>query len=161
MTDYQIQGSTRRCCKTGRELKPGERFHSALLDEKGTFSRLDYSPEGWEGPPPGAFSHWQGKLPKGDKPRRPPIDDDLLVECLTRLEGEKDSSRANFRFVLALLLLRRKRLRLDETRQVDGREVLALRDMKGGAKHEVIDPKLGDGELEVVQDEVFRVLGWD
>ena len=105
MTDYQIQGSTRRCAKTGRDLKPGERFHSALLDEKGAFSRLDYSLEGWEGPPPGAFSHWQGKLPKGDKPRRPPIDDDLLVECLSRLEGDKDPARANFRFVLALLLL--------------------------------------------------------
>ena len=161
MTEYQIQGSTRRCARTGRGLEPGERFHSVLVDEGGAFSRLDYSLEGWQGPPPGAFSHWQGRLPKGDKPRRPPIDDDLLVDCLSRLENDKEPARVSFRFVLALLLLRRKRLRLDDSRNEDGQEVLLLRDMKGGAKHRVIDPRLGDGELEAVQDEVFRVLGWD
>ena len=43
MTDYQIQASSRRCAATGREIRPGEAYYSALLDEGGAFVRRDYS----------------------------------------------------------------------------------------------------------------------
>ena len=62
MTEYQIQSSTRRCARTGREISPGERYYSVLIDEGGAFARQDYSLEGWKGPPEGAFSHWLGRL---------------------------------------------------------------------------------------------------
>lgn len=161
MTDYQIQSNTRRCASTGREIRPGERYYSVLVDEGGSLSRRDYSLEGWKGAPQGAFSHWLGRLSVDNKPRKPAIDDDLLVECLTRLEGEQAPDRVSFRYVLALLLMRRKRFRVDEVVKRDGGEVLLMRDLRGGARHEVADPGLDDGELETVQDEVFRVLGWD
>src|SRR5262249_49470434 len=111
MTDYHIHNSTRRCAISGRELKPGERYYSVLLDEGGTFTRKDYSPEAWQGPPEGAFSFWQGRLPTGSSPRRLVIDDELLMECFHRLEGELEPNEVSFRFVLALLLMRRRRLK--------------------------------------------------
>ena len=52
MIDYQIQPSTRRCCVSGRELRPGERCFTVLLDQGGRFVRRDYAPESWAGPPP-------------------------------------------------------------------------------------------------------------
>jgi hypothetical protein len=160
MTDYQIQASTRRCAVTGLELKPGERYYSVLIDDGATLTRKDYSLQAWQGPPEGAFSFWQGRLPAGTAPRRPPIDDDILLECFARLEGELEPGKVSFRYVLALLLVRRKRLRLEDVRQEDGQEVLSLRDARTGARHQVIDPGLPDDELEAVQDEVFQLLGW-
>jgi len=56
MTDYQIQPNTRRCLITGRELRPGERYYSALLEEGDRFVRQDFSAEAWQGAPAGAFS---------------------------------------------------------------------------------------------------------
>src|SRR5262245_26427783 len=100
MTDYQIQSSTRRCTLTGRELKPGERYYSVLLDQGTTFARKDYSQEAWQGPPEGAFSFWQSRVSSSKAPRRPPIDDELLAECFNRLDGELDPGRLSFRFVL-------------------------------------------------------------
>ena len=38
---------------------------------------------------------------------------------------------------------------------------LVLRDGKTGARHEVLDPRLDDAEAASVQEEVFRVLGWE
>jgi hypothetical protein len=38
---------------------------------------------------------------------------------------------------------------------------MLLRDSKSGSRHEVPDPRLTDAEMSSVQDEVFRVLGWD
>ena len=50
MTPYQIQGPARQCAATGRELRPGERFYSVLLDEAGQFVRKDYAADAWPGP---------------------------------------------------------------------------------------------------------------
>ena len=63
MTDYQIQPNTRRCAITGRELRPGERFYTALLEVGNKFVRQDYCAESWTGLPEGAFSFWSGSVP--------------------------------------------------------------------------------------------------
>src|SRR5262249_35705723 len=85
MTDYQIQARSRRCVATGRELVPGERYFSVLLDEGDSFVRQDFSLEAWQGPPEKTFSFWQGRLPSGGAPKRPAIDDELLLDCFARL----------------------------------------------------------------------------
>jgi hypothetical protein len=160
MTDYQIQPHTRRCTATGRELRPGETFYSVLRDEGGKFVRQDYAAEAWQGPPPGAFSFWQGRLPAGSAARRhQPIDDDLLTDCFTRLEGETEPGRVNFRYVLALLLMRRRRFRFEEASQEGGKEILRLRCTRTGARYEVVNPGLTDEEMDAVQEDVFQALG--
>jgi hypothetical protein len=161
MTEYQIQPNTRRCAASGRELKPGERYYSVLLDEGGAFVRKDYAAEAWSGPPEDAFSFWAGRVPADGGRKRPPIDDDLLLDCFQRLEGRADSAGENFRYVLGLLLMRRKRLRFDEARNEDGREWLILRCARTGARYEVADPRLTDEEMTAVQDDVFQALGWE
>ncbi|HVS35560.1 MAG TPA: hypothetical protein VMS17_08260 [Gemmataceae bacterium] len=161
MTEYQIQPNTRRCALSGRELQPGERYFSVLRDEGGKFVRMDYAAEAWQGPPADAFSFWSGRVPAAGARKRPPIDDDMLLDCLQRLEGRTDPAGENFRYVLALLLMRRKRLKFEEARHEDGREILVLRCGRTGARHEVADPHLGDEEMATVQDDVFQALGWE
>jgi hypothetical protein len=161
MIDYQIQPNTRRCFLTGRELKPGEKYFSVLLDEAGQFVRHDYSADVWQGPPDGAFSFWAGKVPASDGSKRPRIDDEMLLECFSRLEGQDDPSRVNFRYVVSLLLMRRKRLKFAAAWTEDDREVLQLRDARTGAEHEVVNPGLTDEEMASVQEEVLKVLGWE
>jgi hypothetical protein len=161
MIDYQIQANTRRCAASGRELRPGERIYSVLLDEGGAFVRKDYGSETWQGPPPGAFSFWAGRVPPPEGNRRPRIDDDLLLDCFQRLEGQTDPGRVNFRYIVALLLLRRKRLRFEEVRVVGERECLYLRCPRTGNAYQVENPRLTDEEMAAVQEEVFKVLGWD
>ena len=160
LTDYQIQPNSRRCFVSGRELKPGEAFYSVLLEEAGRFLRREYSREAWQGPPEGAFSFWMGKVPTRAQDRRPPVDDDMLLDCFARLEGQTEPARVNFRYVLALLLLRRKRLKFEDARTDGPREVLRLRSPQTRVVHEVVNPALTEEEMQAVQDEVFKVLGW-
>jgi hypothetical protein len=161
MTEYQIQPHTRRCAATGRELRPGEKFYTALLEEGDRFLRKDYSSEAWQGSPPGAFSFWSGRVPPPEDAKRPRIDDDLLAECFSRLEGEAEPAKVNFRFVAGLLLMRRKRFKFEEALTVSGREILTLRCVRTGARHEVVNPRLTEEQMAEVQGEVFRVLGWE
>jgi hypothetical protein len=161
MIDYQIQPNTRRCFLTNRELRPGEKFYSVLLDENGQLVRHDYSVEAWQGPPDGAFSFWAGKVPAPDQSKRPRIDDDMLFECFNRLEGQTDPGRINFRYVVALLLMRRKRLKFAGALTEHGREVLHLRDAPSGTEYDVVNPGLTDDEMASVQEDVLNVLGWE
>jgi hypothetical protein len=161
MTDYEIQGPTRVCAATGRELKPGERYHAALTEQAGKLVRIDYAAEAWPGPPASAIAHWEGRVPEADKPRKPVINDEILFDCFNRLKDSSEADARNFRYVAALLLMRRKRFRFEDvTRDEAGSDVLLLKDAKGGAIHQVVDPRLTDDQTTAVQAEVFRVLGW-
>jgi hypothetical protein len=134
MTDYQIQPHTRRCVTTGRDLQPGERYYTALLEEGDRFVRQDFSSQAWQGPPAGAFSFWSGRVPRPDETVKPRFDDDALEECFQRLEGQDEPGRVNFRYVVALLLIRRKRFRFEQTqdrRKTPGPEPAAHRRADG------------------------------
>ncbi len=163
MTEYDIQGPTRICSATGRELKPGDRFFAVLAEAGGKLVRTDYSAEAWTGAPASAVAYWAGKVPAvGHKPRKPVVNDDLLLDCFDRLKDTADPDGLNFRYVAALLLMRRKRFKFeDAARDESGRDVLILRDARGGAVHHVVDPRLTDDQIASVQTEVFRVLGWE
>jgi len=161
MTEYQIQAPTRRCASSGRELRPGERFFTVLIDEGGRFIRQDYSAEAWQGPPAGTFSFWAGRVPAHDEKARPRIDDDLLLDCLQRLEGQDDPSRVSFRYVVALLLMRRKRLKFEEARAEGEHELLILRCPRSRQQFQVVNPRLTEEAMASVQEEVFKVLGWE
>ena len=159
MTDYQIQAPTRHCSATGRPLRTGEKYFTVLLDEQGKFVRKDFSAEAWQGPPEQAFSFWTARV--SDQQRRLQIDDELLVDCFQRLESETESSRINFRYVVALLLMRRKRFRFEEVKTENDTEILCLRCAKTRTVHEVLNPRLTEEEITQVQEEVFKVLGWE
>jgi hypothetical protein len=161
MNEYQIQPSTRHCAVTGRELQPGEKCFTVLLDDGGTLVRRDYSADAWQGPPEGAFSFWAGRVANPEVRRKAVIDDDLLLDCFRRLDGEADPGRVRFRYVVALLLMRRRRLKFEEARREGRQEVLVLRCMRTGTRHPVVNPGLTEEEMAVVQDEVFRALGWE
>ena len=161
MTEYQIQATSRRCAATGRELRPGEKFYSVLLDQGGQFIRQDFATEAWHGPPAGAFSFWLSRVPAHEQDWKPPIDDEMLFDCFQRLEGETEPGRVNFRYVVGLLLMRRKRLKFEEARVENEHEFLRLRCMKTKAVYDVVNPRLTEAEMSAVQEEVFKVLGWE
>src|SRR5262249_6688194 len=138
----------------------GDKCYSVLLEQGGKFLRQDYSSEAWQGPPHGSFSFWAGRIPAGEENKRPPIDEESLLDCLQRLEGEGEPARVRFRFVVALLLMRRKRLRFEEARTDGDQEILLLRCVRTRNTYRVLNPRLTEEEMAAVQEEVFKVLGW-
>ncbi|MFN4257965.1 MAG: hypothetical protein ACK4RK_01610 [Gemmataceae bacterium] len=161
MNDYQIQTNTRRCAATGRELGIGEKVYSVLLQEEGKLIRKDYGSDAWHGPPPHALGFWITKVRDTDSKSRPTIDDELLLDCFRRLEGQNDAERVQFRYIVALLLMRRKRLKFEEIQTEGDQEFLCLRCPRARTVYRVLNPRLTEEQMTEVQDEVFRVLGWE
>jgi len=161
MDEYQIQPNTRQCCITGRILEPGEKYHSVLIEEQGRLVRRDFSEAAWQGPSPEIFGYWSGRVPDKEDARKIRKDDDLLLDCLVRLENATDPKQLNFRYVVALLLLRSKRLHFEDAHKENGLEFLRLRNPKTGDRFEVCDRQLSETEIEAVREEVFQVIGWE
>ncbi|MEZ6138949.1 MAG: hypothetical protein R3B84_00115 [Zavarzinella sp.] len=161
MLTYEIHGPARQCTLTGQELHPGDKCYSALFEEHGKFVRKDFARSAWETPPPGAIAWWQSTVPNGQKPKKLTINDNLLLECFQHLEKATEDRRLNFRFVVTLLLVRRKILRLDDSFRRDGKDFLLVRNLKTNQVHEVLDPQMTDEDIEAVQEEIFQILEWE
>lgn len=160
MIEYDIAAPGRICTATGRELKPGEPFFAVLVEEAGKFVRKDYAADAWPGAPEQYVAFWTGKVPPTDRPRKPTFNDDLLMEWFQHLAGSSEANRQNIRYVVALLLMRRKRLKFEDVKRQNQTDLLVLRDARTGTRHEIADPRLTEDEIVAVQDEVFQALGW-
>jgi hypothetical protein len=160
MLEYEVAPLTRLCSVTNRELQAGEAFFAALIDENGKFVRKDFAADAWNGAPPGAIAYWTGKVPTSERSRKPTFNDELLMEWFQHLAGNPEPSRMNFRYVIALLLMRRKRLKFEDVKKTNGPELLIVRDARNGTRYELPDPRLSEEEITTVQEEVFQALGW-
>jgi len=159
MSDYALPRPAQQCALSGKELRPGDRFIGVLAEEAGKFVRKDYAADAWQGTPAGAVAHWMGRIPAMGAAKKPTLDDGRLFDCFDHLAGATDPEKLNFRYVTALLLMRRKKLQFADARKnPQGSDLLILRDTRNGAMIEVIDPKLGEAEATAVQEEVLRVL---
>jgi len=56
--------------------------------------------------------------------------------------------------------MRRKRLKFEEAKVADEQETLWLCCSRTGTQHQVFNPRLSEEEMATVQEEVFKVLGW-
>lgn len=123
--EAEIERCTRHCATSGRELTPGEEIFSALAPERGKLRRHDYSATAWTGPPKGAVAWWKSRIPLRETKRPHLTPNDALLEVFRNLEHEAEQQE--LRYVLALLLVRRRVFRQEELRRnPDGSETLVL-----------------------------------
>ena len=158
---WQIESLTGRCAVTGHLLAEGEEFYTVLLEDGESFRRVDYSLDAWQGPPQGAFSHFRTRVPVKEKRKRLLVDDEILVHFFLRLADQSEPHRLQFRFVLALILLRKRLLRYDETIMEDGRQVWRMTLTLDKTAHQVVNPHLTDDQIEGVSSQLSAILHGD
>lgn len=136
MVDYEIQRCSRRCVVTERELKDGETCYSVLVPEGSAVVRRDISREAWSGPPENAIGWWQTTIVDPNAGRLQWAPGDVMLHYFERLLA--DPAAADARYVLALLLVRRRVLRVEGTETSEtGQEVLQLYCSKNETQYRV------------------------
>jgi hypothetical protein len=123
--DYEVQNFTRHCTVTGREFAPGEWYYSALVAEGAELKRYDYSIEAWQGPPAEAIGHWKSQVPGKSSHQKHWAPNDVILQFFDELSQQSD--KQDIRYVLTLLLIRRRVFRLeDQQRDQQGMELLTV-----------------------------------
>ncbi len=155
---YPLASSHRVCARTGKVLQPGEKHMVVLRNKDESLAREEVSMEAWAEPDQDAFAWWQTNVPDRQASARLIIDDGLVYDCFTRLESEEDAVKVNFRYVLALWLLRKRKLKFEDVRKDQGHEWLMLREARNKKLHRVLDPHLNEEAIGQVQQEVEAML---
>jgi len=155
--DYEVQRCSRHCAVTGRELVAGEEFFSALICEGVDVVRKDYSKEAWSEPPEGAVGWWKSQIPGPDAKRIHWAPNDVMLHFFEQLEAQPD--REDMRYVLALLLIRRRVMRLEEEEHdAEGREVLVLYCPRREATYQVPVVVPDEARIQQIQEELAKLL---
>lgn len=113
MIEQEVQRFSRRCAATGRQLQPGESYYSVLVEQGGIWQRLDYAADAWPGPPEGALAWWKSRIAERGARRPHWAPNDVLLSFFDELAEQPQHQ--DLRYVLALLLVRRRVMRLVET----------------------------------------------
>lgn len=166
-SSYPVSRSTGRCAATGREFAPGEAMMATLVEVDGRedLHRVDFSAAAWaEGSRPGPgmtlFASWRATYQPGDAKKKLLLGDDELLDLFEQLSASDQARQRAFRYVLALLLVRRRVL-IYEGQQPG---VMRVREKRLAAETpapivDVVDPGLDDETTAAVIEQLGEVIG--
>lgn len=153
------------CAASGRTLVPGDRTVAVVVEdpETGALKRRDYGETEWDAGtrPTHLFCFWRRVVPESGAKPTPFIDDEELValfEGLAEAEGER---QRGLRFILALLLVRKRLYRHVGTDDRRGERVMLLRRRGAGRDEpsiEVADPGLDAGTVAAATEQLGLAL---
>jgi hypothetical protein len=155
--DWEIKSRAHQCSRTGREFAEGEFFYTILVREGEGFLREDMSEEAWnernENIQP--FSFWRSKYEPPAPPPAEPLPRDDAEGLLRRLIQENDPTYSNVRYILALMLERKRVIRPLESSDDD---MLVYEHLATGETFVLANPKLSFERIPEVQREVSALL---
>ena len=157
MIDFEVQRCTRHCAKSERALEPGEEFYSVLVSEGAEVVRYDYNKDGWDGPPDECLGWWKSRMPKPNQRRLNWAPNDVMLDLLERYEDQAENQ--DLRYVLALLLIRRRVVRWEETEHdSSGSEQMVLYCPKTEVTYRVQSVTPNEQRTEEIQQELVKLL---
>jgi hypothetical protein len=154
LLEFDITHCTRVCAATGRTFAPGETYFSTLHSDRGATVRKDYCAAEWRGADDNAIAWWKSRVDHDARPKLAP--QDVLLNLFADLANRQDE--AEFRYVLGLLLVRRRLLKLDETRRVGQSEVMALDCPRRNEQYELIVATPDAERAEQLQQRLVELL---
>lgn len=165
--DWKIRSTLAKCEMSGEPFQDGEVFYTCIFDDSGTegFTRRDYSVGAWKKNrkkmDPKPFSFWKSTY-KAKVPVKIAEENAMehrSIEGMLRgfIEEDKPGTE-NARYILALMLERKKTLIPVDTQVTESRTLLFYEHADNGDVFFVVDPGLRLDEIETVQREVVDLL---
>jgi hypothetical protein len=163
ITEWNIQSRGHGCEVCGRQFADKESYHTLLVDEKSEFRRSDVCATCWPAKfadaqsMPGLISHWQGVY-QAPPPVTEAIQKDTAETLLRKLIEQNDPAHAPAGYILAVMLERKRILKVKEQLKREGQRVFIYEHPKTGDVFTIADPNLRLDQLEVVQRDVAALL---
>lgn len=165
MNDWNIQSRAHACQVSGHHFADKEPFYTLLYQDKHELKRLDVAVAAWTpefsaevGARKGYISHWKGiyEAPPATPPEA--IQKDTAETLLRKLIEANDPSHSAACYILAVMLERKRILKVKEQIKIDGRRVFIYEQPKTGDLFTIADPDLQLNQLDAVQRDVANLL---
>lgn len=160
MTEWDIQSRSDTCSGCRRPFVDREAYQTLLSMEAAGYTRRDLCAACFAGAPrDGVISYWQGEYKMPAPPPPEAIQKETAETLLRKLVESTDPSHAATRYILAVMLERKRILKhRDTVREEDGDELLVYEHARTGESFTLPDPHLRLDQLAQVQQEVAALL---
>jgi hypothetical protein len=154
----EIPSVTKTCSVSHRELLSGEVIYSVLVDEDGLIRRVDFTEENWTTPPENGLGWWKTTIPDNAVKKQHGSSTNSLLELFDELSFQPDN--ADMRYILALLLLRRKIFRFEQEETDDqGNKKMYVASVADGTIYDVPVVMPGKERLTEIQTMLTTLTG--
>jgi hypothetical protein len=164
MNEWNIQSRAHACETCGHPFVDRQTYHTLLFDERAGLRRMDVCKTCWGNENTtslrdhkGFLSYWHGVY-EAPTPRVDPIQKDTAESLLRKLIAQNDPQHAPAAYILAVMLERKRLLKIKEQLTVDGRRVFVYEQPKTGDLFTIADPDLKLDQLAQVQHDVAHLL---
>lgn len=166
--EYKVGRCSRQCYAEKRPLKEGEWYYSVVLLEDEVCHRRDYSADAWQGPPEGTLGYWKCRMPTEGEKKMVLAPKAVLIDLLRQMEDMPEQAKT--RYLLALILLRRRFVRLGNPLAYDESDsdpessdqppikFMHLEVIEDGSSIEVAECEIGKSEAETLSEALGEML---
>jgi hypothetical protein len=146
------------CAGCQRRFAAGEPLAVYLYQTAMGYERREYCAacRPAEDPPPLAI--WKTRRPVAATQRTRPFDREALFRFFERLEDSDQPAQVQLRFVLGLLLWRKKLLKLERTATVAPHEIWEFTAAHAGTTHRVVHPGVDEEQLERLSGQLEQLV---
>ena len=161
---WHVRSRSRHCAATQRLFVDGETIVTALYPdpESSGYLRRDFCLEAWDTLPADAakpFSFWKTTFTAATASDNPDSAEKLSAEeILHRLVVEDEDHTENTRYILAVMLERRKLLRETDSQRTSNGILRVYEHRKTGEIYLIRDPDIPLAQVEAFQNEVIILL---
>ena len=137
MEQWKVERTAGVCDGSGQRWNRARNITPRSLIPPQVFERKDFSIEYWDQNKPEVYSFWKTIIPQPNEKKKLFVDDSVLINFFERLAQETDQLKVNFRFVLALILMRKRKLKYEDTLRQDNKEIWVMRFVRETDTHKV------------------------
>lgn len=164
MNEWNIQSRAAVCGSCNQPFADKQPLHTLLFDERSELRRMDVCQNCWQNQfsegardRKGFISHWQTVF-NAPAPVVEAIQKDTAETLLRKLIEQNDPQHAPAGFILAVMLERKRILKVKEQIVREGRRIFVYEQPKTGDIFTIADPDLRLDQLEQVQKDVAQLL---
>jgi hypothetical protein len=164
MNEWNIQGRANACEACELPFADKQPYHTLLFDEPPDLRRTDVCDPCWQkqntgdmSARAGFISHWQG-IYEAPPPVVDAIQKETAETLLRKLIEQNDPRYIPAGYILAVMLERKRILKVKEQVVRDGKRVFIYEQPKTGDVFTITDPALHLDQLEEVQRDVAALL---
>ncbi len=165
MNEWRIQSRSHICQACGKSFEDKQVYHTLLFEQKNELTRQDLCDNCWQSQynkgsddKKEFISYWQGIYEAPPLAPPEPIKKETAETLLRKLIELNDSNYIAPTFILAVMLERKKILKVKQEVNKDGKRIFIYEHSKTGDIFSITDPRIDDSQIEDVQKTVANLL---
>lgn len=163
---YDVARTRGQCMVCQALVEEQQPLMAALRETHQGFERLDICMNCWPAfEKTDLIGFWRTIMRKPEQKKKLFVDDQVLGQVFERLADAQEPAKVNFRFVLALILMRKRLLVLEDSRPApadlavgEGAELWTVRFRGRDDRMELLNPRLNDQQIIDVSMQLGEIL---